>query len=332
MRRERWFILPAVDSGVRVLHIGIDIGGTNIAVGLVSNGSILCKEAVKTSKGISDKKLTDDIFKVISELCKKTGVDVSEIKSIGIGAPGAPDVKNGKTGRLVNITNAEFDFRGEFKRYTDADVFVDNDANCAAIGEAESGAARGCANVVMITLGTGVGAGIIINNKLNGGFNGAAGEIGHTTIVYNGEQCNCGNKGCYEAYASVTALIRYTKAAADKNPDSIIAEIASKSGIDGMTAFTAAKKGDKTAEEVIDKYTEYVSVGIANIINILQPEMIVIGGGISKEGEYLLNPIRAKVKDKVFTKDTGYAEIKAAELANDAGILGAAMLFKYRDI
>lgn len=312
------------------MNIGIDIGGTNIAVGLVSEGKIIAKKSIKTSKGITDTELTRDIFDVIKKLCGDEGIDTDTIESIGIGAPGAPDVKNGKTGRLVNITNAPFDFRGEFAKYIKAKVFVDNDANCAAIGEAEFGAAKNCSDMVMITLGTGIGAGIIINNKLYGGCNGASGEIGHNIIVFNGEQCNCGNRGCYETYASVTALIRFTNEAIKNNPETAMAKIAEKNGADGMTSFLAAKQGDSAAKAVIDKYIEYVSVGIANVINFLQPEMIVIGGGISKEGDYLLNPLREKVSEKVFTKGMKYAEIKAAELTNDAGILGAAMLFKYQ--
>lgn len=312
------------------MNVGIDIGGTNIAVGLVRNGEIIQKESFSTVKGITDKELTGSIFSVICGLCEKTGTDVSDIKNIGIGAPGAPDIKNGRTGRLVNITNAEFDFRSCFKEYTNADVYVDNDANCAAIGEAVSGAAKGYSDAVMITLGTGVGAGIILNNRIFSGFNGAAGEIGHTVIVYDGKECNCGNKGCYEKYASVTGLIELTEQAIKENPESMMKAISEKDGLNGMTAFKAAKNGDKAAEEVIDKYIEYVSVGIANIINILQPEMIIIGGGISKEGEYLLKPLRKKVGEKVFTKSS-CAEIKAASLANDAGILGAAFLHEYQE-
>lgn len=312
------------------MNIGIDIGGTNIAVGFVTDGKITSKRNIKTSKGITDIQLTKDIFDLIQDMCADTGADINEIKSIGIGAPGAPDIKNGKTGRLVNITNAEFNFRREFEKYTKAEIFVDNDANCAAIGEAVSGAAAGCPDVVMITLGTGVGAGIIVNNKLYGGCNGAAGEIGHCIIVAGGERCNCGNKGCYEAYASVSALIRFTEEAVKNDPGTLMAELAEKNGIDGMTSFAAAKQGDAAAKAVIDKYTEYVSIGIANVINFFQPEMIVIGGGISKEGDYLLNPVRQKTAEKVFVRGMKYAEIKAAELANDAGILGAAMLFKYQ--
>lgn len=312
------------------MDIGIDIGGTNITAGVVSDGRITAKKNIKTSKGITDVQLTKDIFNVIQEICADTGADINAIESIGIGAPGAPDVKNGKTGRLVNITNAEFNFRSEFGKYTRAKVFVDNDANCAAIGEAVYGAAKNCSDMVMITLGTGVGAGIIINNKLYGGFNGASGEIGHNIIVADGEKCNCGNRGCYEAYASVSALIRFTDEAIKSNPETVMARLAEKNGIDGMTSFIAAKQGDDAAKAVIDKYIEYVSIGIANVINFLQPEMIVIGGGISKEGDYLLDPLRKKTAEKVFVKGMRYAEIKAAELANDAGILGAAMLFKYQ--
>jgi len=310
------------------MYVGIDIGGTNIAIGLVKENKLICKESIKTRKGITDRELVGEVFEEIKKLFGNKKVDISELKAVGIGAPGAVDTKNGITGRLVNISNAEFNFRKEFSYLTDAKIYVDNDANCAAIGEAVAGAGRNCDNMVMVTLGTGVGAGIIIGNRLYGGFNGAAGEIGHMIIVCGGEKCNCGNRGCYEQYASVSALIRMTKEAILKHPES---EMFKDNEVTGMTAFKAAKKGDKAALEVVDKYETYISVGLINVINIMQPDIVVIGGGISKEGEYLLRPVRERVYSGIFTRNIKSAEIKPAELGNNAGIIGAALLYKYQE-
>ena len=210
-------------------------------------------------------------------------------------------------------------------------VYLENDANCAAIAESVAGAAKGEDHAVIITIGTGIGGGIIIDKKLYTGFNGGGGELGHIVIQLNGEPCTCGRKGCWEAYASATALIRQTKDAALKNPNSKINEIVGGdlSRIDAKTAFDAAKMGDCTGLEVVNNYIVYLAEGLANIVNIFQPGVIAIGGGVSKEGEYLLRPLREKVRELTYS---GYGleegKIVAAQMGNDAGIVGAAFITK----
>ena len=206
---------------------------------------------------------------------------------------------------------------------------MDNDAHCAALAESAAGAEKGTNSSVTITLGTGVGSGIIIDGKVYSGFNFAGGEIGHTVIVVDGEPCGCGRKGCWESYASATALIRQTKQAAKENPESAINKLVDgdMNKVDAKTAFDAAKLGDKTGEMVVKQYIRYIAEGIINVINIFMPEVLVIGGGVCKEGDYLLNPLKEIVKEGVYSKEEiPQTEIKIAQMGNAAGIVGAAML------
>lgn len=208
-------------------------------------------------------------------------------------------------------------------------IFFDNDANCAALGEAVAGCGKGVQNFVAITLGTGIGSGIIVGGKLVTGLNYAAGEMGHTVIVYNGEPCNCGRRGCWEKYASATALIQQTKDAMRGNYQSLMWEIAENSltKVNGRTAFEAMRQGDVTAAKVVEKYVAYLACGVANIINIFQPEILCVGGGIGNEKENLLVPLRKVVATEIYSihalKQT---KILSAELGNDAGIIGSALL------
>ena len=205
----------------------------------------------------------------------------------------------------------------DFKSLSKKPVFVENDANCAAWAEHKIGASKGMAYSIMLTLGTGVGGGIIIDNKLYLGEGGGAGEIGHMIIEYNGKACPCGQYGCYEQYASVTALIRQTKEAIEKNPQSLLAQIGKKK-ITGRTAFDAKKEGCPIAFDVVEKYTQYIAIGVQSLVRIFQPEAIVIGGAISNEGEGLLSPIKEKL--------TIPAKLVISELKNNAGMIGAAAL------
>ena len=207
-------------------------------------------------------------------------------------------------------------------------VYVENDANCAALGEAVAGCGHGAKDFVAVTLGTGVGSGIIIDGKIVSGANNAGGECGHTVIVVDGEPCTCGRKGCWEAYASATALINQTRRAMEEYPDSIMHELAKEEGkVSGRTAFDAMRRGDIAGIKVVDKYCKYVACGLINLVNIFQPEIICIGGGICNEGETLLRPIRRYVESERYSV---YSKIQSkickAELGNDAGIIGAAIL------
>ena len=311
------------------MYIGVDLGGTNIAAGVVDeNGKILSQGSVPTM----NERHYSEIVKDMADLCLKVtadaGLEIKDIKAIGIGSPGTIDNKNGVVVYSNNIRMDNAPIAAELQKHINLPVNMENDANAAAYGEYVVNGG-GVDDFVFITLGTGVGGGVIINKKIHSGFNCAAGELGHVTLIHGGEQCTCGNKGCWEAYASVTALIRQTKAAMEKNPDSLMHELAKKEGkVSGRTAFDAAKKGDKAAKEVVDQYILYVADGIMGMVNIFQPEKLVIGGGISKEGDYLLKPIIEHVNKYGYNKYMTKTEISIATLFNEAGIIGAALAAK----
>lgn len=319
-------------------YIGIDLGGTNIAVGVLDEkGSILLKKSVPTLKERESSEILNDMGTLVNEVIAEYKLDKKDIHSVGIGSPGIP---NSKDGILIYTNNLKFrntDMRTALKQSTGLDTYIDNDANCAALGESVAGAAAGTASSVTITLGTGVGSGVIIDRKIYSGFNNAASEMGHHTIKFDGVQCNCGRKGCWEQYASATALIRQTIEAAKANPHSTLIEHCKDGNIkkaSARTAFNAAKAGDRTGQDVCDTYIQYVAEGIANVVNIFQPELVVIGGGICNEGETLLAPLRKLVSERVYgsvvsEKDLPRPNIVKAKLGNDAGIVGAAMLGKY---
>lgn len=309
-------------------YIGIDLGGTNIAVGIVTKeGKIVKKTSTPTGADRPFEEIFQDMADCIRKLLSETGIQESELESIGIGTPGCLDTQKGmlifagnfKYGKLVN-------YRELMKKHFDVPVYIGNDANVAALAEAKVGAAKGVENCLMITLGTGVGGGIIIDGKIYEGHLSAAGELGHIVIVHDGEPCTCGRNGCWEAYASVTALIRQTKEAMVANPDSIMNEIPMDK-VNGRTSFDAARKGDKAALEVVAKYQEYIANGLANLVNVLCPEIIVVGGGICKEGDFLLGRVNEIMQKQVFGAGLlPERKMVVAELGNDAGLIGAALL------
>ena len=309
------------------MYIGIDLGGTNIAAGLVSEeGKILVQASTPTMNEREAIEIVKDMAMLIDKLTSEYGIDKSEIKGVGIGSPGSIDFDNGVVVYSNNLKMEKFPLAEELNKLTGLRVSVDNDANCAAMGEYVEYEDK-VKNFIFVTLGTGVGSGIIVDGKMLHGFNGAAGEGGHIVIVHDGEPCSCGRNGCWEAYASVTALIRQTKAAMEKDPDSLMHKVAKDEGkVSGMTSFVAAKQGDKTAQEVVKQYAIYVAEGLTNLENIFQPEMICVGGGISREGDYLLDPVREFVTKNGYNKYMKKTEIVTAKLFNDAGIIGAAMI------
>lgn len=309
------------------MYIGIDLGGTNIAAGLVSeDGKILCQASTPTMNERDAIEIVKDMATLVNKLAKEYEIGLSDIKGVGIGSPGSIDSENGVVVYSSNLKMEKFPLAKELNKLIGLPVTVDNDANCAAMGEYVEYESK-VKDFIFITLGTGVGGGVILNGNMLHGFNGAAGEVGHTVIVTDGEPCSCGRKGCWEAYASVTGLIRQTKAAMEKNPDSLMHEYAKKEGaVTGRTSFDAAKAGDMAAQEVVNQYAVYVAEGIANLENIFQPEMICIGGGISREGEYLVGPIRDFVSKNRYNKYMKKTEIVTAKLFNEAGIIGAAMI------
>lgn len=309
--------------------IGIDLGGTNIAAGLVDESyAIVRKTSRPTGAERSADEIVADMAKVCETLCAEQGISIDQIKSVGIATPGTADTDSGTVVYANNLPFRNYPIAAKLKALFPVDkVAIANDANAAAYGEAVAGAGAGKKDFVMLTLGTGVGGGIIVDGKLYTGFNYAAGELGHMVIVHNGQPCTCGRKGCFEAYSSATGLIRMTKTKMLERKDSIMWDAVGGDidKVNGRTAYDAKRKGDAAACEVVDEYVSYLATGTANLINIFQPSVLAFGGGVANEKENLLAPLRKLVEEQTYT--TGErTEIKSAVLGNDAGIVGAAAL------
>ena len=307
------------------MYIGIDLGGTNIAAGFVDqNGNILHSASIPTLKERHWSEIVKDMATLAKSVVAESGHNMNEIAAVGIGCPGSIDKENGVVVYSNNIVMHNVPMADEFRKHLDIPVFLENDANAAALGEYTT-CGKGIDSFVFMTLGTGVGGGIILNGKVWSGFNGAGAEIGHQTLIYNGKPCTCGRRGCLEAYASVTALIEQTKEAMDEHPESLMSAWVKEHGkVTGRTSFECAKKGDTTAIAVRDRYIEYVAEGICSIVNVLQPEILAIGGGISREGDVLLDPIKAYFAVNDYNKHMKKTDIRIAQLFGDAGIVGAA--------
>lgn len=310
-----------------MLNIGIDLGGTNIAAGIVDeNGKILAKASTPTLAKRPVEEIVADMAKVCKKAADKAGCGLNGIGSIGVGIPGTVDNERGVAVYTCNVPMENTPLRDMLQEYINKPVYIENDANAAALGEYKING-NGAKSFIFITLGTGVGGGIILDGRIYRGFNGVGGELGHMTLVSGGELCGCGKRGCWEQYASVTALVRQTKAAMEKHPESLMHKIVQTYGkVSGRTAFEAAKKGDRAGAAVVEQYLEYVADGIVSILNIFQPEKILIGGGISHEGDYLLGPVKEFVYKYDYNRYMPKTEIEIAKLFNDAGIIGAAML------
>ena len=309
-------------------RIGVDLGGTKTAAALIDGENrIICKKTAKTEPDKGNAFISETIARLVSEVLSETGTETDGIEFLGIASPGAIDVGGGYVERACNLDMEHYPLARTVSELTGIkNVKLENDANAAALGEAIAGAAKGSQCSVMITLGTGVG-GFVIGGKVFSGFNYTGGEFGHMVIEYNGRQCNCGRKGCWEAYSSATALISDTKKAMEEDPSSYLHEVAAKEGVNGKTAFIAARKGDEAAQKVVDGYISHLACGIVNIINLLQPEILCLGGGVSNEGDGLMIPLKAKIAEEIFTQNSGPStEIRIAKLGNDAGLIGAANL------
>ena len=306
------------------MYIGVDIGGMSIKAGIVSeDGKIITKCAVPTPCN-DDDAFSRAMIDCVKKAMAQAKITAGDVKAIGIGSPSVVDREKGLLIEAENIGFTTIYARDVLqKELGNIPVFVDNDANCAALGEYYSSTKRSD-NFLFITLGTGIGGGVIINKKLYVGTNGAAGEIGHVVTHAGGRQCNCGRRGCWETYGSVTGLINTTIEHKDE-----IKTLSKGERISGRTVFTLAKNGDKDAERVRDIWIEDVAVGVVDMINIFQPDEIVIGGAISAEGETLIAPIREYARKYAFGASTiGIPEISASTIGGDAGIIGAAFLGK----
>lgn len=311
--------------------IGIDLGGTNIVASVVNEKyEIISTDKTPTNSPRPADEVFDDIARVCLSAVEKAGLKMDDIASVGMGTPGTVNgdgVIEFANNLAFNNVPARLMLSQRLGVAADK-VFLENDANCAALGEAYAGVGNGAKNFVAVTLGTGVGSGIIVDGKIVNGINFAGGECGHMVIVVDGEQCSCGRKGCWEAYASATALIRQTKKAMEEYPDSLLHQLAEKEGkVSGRTAFDAMRLGDIAGIKVVNKYIKYVACGIINIVNALQPEIICVGGGICNEGDTLMDPLRRFVQAERYSIHSKIqTEIVKAQLGNDAGVIGAAIL------
>ena len=315
-------------------RIGIDLGGTNIAAAIVNNEfKIVKKMSIPTGRERDAALIMDDMAALCKNVCAEAGIDFAEIEAIGIASPGVANHTDGVVEYSCNLPFRKFPICAELgKRLGLSNIHVENDANAAAWGEAVAGAAKGTKDSVMITLGTGVGGGVIIGGKVFSGSNYAGTELGHIVIEVGGRQCGCGRKGCWEAYSSATGLIKMTAEKIEECEKSgrktIMTEMVAKHGkVSGRTAFDGYRAGDEAAKEVVDMYIKYLGSGIASMINIFQPEVLSIGGGISGEGQFLLDLLQPILSTETygvgFVKPT---KVVIAQLGNDAGIVGAAFL------
>ena len=314
--------------------IGIDLGGTNIAAGVVDeNLNILKKGSVPTLASRPADEIVADMAKLCLDIVKDASLSLSDIECAGIAAPGTADSETGIIEYANNLPFRNFPIAAKLSEMSGISrVIIENDANAAALAEAVAGAAKGERYSVMITLGTGVGGGIIIDGKVYSGFNHAGAELGHMVISHGGRHCSCGRDGCWEAYSSATGLINMTKEKIEEckksGRETMMTKMIEGSKVSGKTAFAAMKQGDAAAAEVVDEYISYLACGISNIINIFQPSVLSIGGGICGEGDNLLVPLNKAVWGEVYNSENAErrTEIRIAQLGNDAGIIGAAAL------
>ncbi len=313
-----------------MVYVGIDLGGTNIAVGAVSEaGSILAEAGCKTLASRPYQAIIKDMAELVQKVIRKAHVTEDEVKAIGIGIPGVADDQ----GMVFNCTNlgwVNVPLRAEMQKYIHKPVLIDNDANCAALAESVAGVSVGCKSSVFITLGTGVGGGIIVNGKLWSGGHGRAGEIGHMCLVPDGVPCTCGRNGCVERYCSATALIRTAKQECYSFPNTAILKKAGGdiNRVNAKLVIDAAKEGDASALRVFNSFVKYLAMTINDITAFFDPDIIVLGGGVSYAGDFLLNSVAELLPRYQMFKALPLPKLALAKLGNEAGIVGAAMLGK----
>lgn len=312
-----------------MIRIGVDVGGTGIQIGVVDKEyHIIQESSIPTRTDIPFEEQVKHIANCIVSTVQAAGLNEDDIESVGIGIPG---IASAKTGEIIKCTNMGWyhvPFRDVFNRYLNKPVHIDNDANVAALAESVAGISAGTSSSVFITIGTGIGSGIIINGRIWSGAHHIGAELGHVIFDLDGVPCTCGNHGCLERYCSATALIRMAREAVAEQPDSLILRSVNMdpSRIEAKTVFDAARQGDTLAVSVYNRYTDYLAQAIASVVNLLDPEVIVLGGGVSKAGHFLLDPLTQKYKQYIVFNDQPLPPVKIAVLGPEAGIIGAAML------
>lgn len=311
-------------------YLGIDLGGTNIAAGVVDEThNIVAQCSIKTNSDRGAEPVVDDMAKVARMAAEKAGLTMEQMEWVGVGCPGTANRATGRIEYSNNIGWYDVPLVSMLEERLSKTVYIENDANAAAYGEYMAGSAKDADISVMVTLGTGVGGGVIIHNKIYDGCNFSGAELGHSVIVVDGRECTCTRKGCLEAYASATGLIATTREIMEQDKSSKMWEMVGNdlSKVSGRTAFDAMRAGDASGKQVVDTYIKYLACGITNIINTFQPDILCIGGGISHEGETLLAPLREIVSREVYSRHSAVnTKIVPASLGNGAGIIGAALL------
>lgn len=308
-------------------YVGIDVGGTFIKGGLIDRaGKIYAQRKIPTEAKAGAEIILDQIAKMIDGMLSDAKIEKKEVGGIGMGIPGLIDSHLGTVAFSSNIEWKKAPIRDILSEKTGLPVKITNDANAAALGEAYFGAGKQYCDSIFVTLGTGIGGGIVVNRKLLEGNRSAGAEIGHMVIVKDGEMCSCGMKGCFEAYASTKALVRDAKRAMEKHPESAMWEVGGLDSVDGRTPFFYASK-DPVAAAVLNRYFDYLSIGLLNLANIFRPEVIILGGGVSAQGDALLKPVQERLDRDIFGGINGpLVPLFVSELGNNAGFLGAAAL------
>lgn len=310
------------------MYIGIDLGGTNIAGGLVhKDGSVVEIKSVPTGKERGFEAVSADILRLIKDLIK---IAPEAVEGVGIGVPGVVDKNLSMIYYCTNLGWYDQNLGESLSEELGLPVFIDNDANLAALAEVEAGSLSEAKNAVMLTLGTGIGGGVAVDGHILRGSHGLGSEIGHMIVGENFYDCNCGNNGCFETFSSATAVIKYAEKLVEDNkyPESPLNAICRNEGLSAKKVIDAAKAGDRLGNDVFDRLVRYLAIGVTNIVNIFDPEMIAFGGGVAHTGDFLIDKLSAKVESMAFIKDFPTAKLVLAELGNDAGVIGAAMLAK----
>ena len=309
-------------------YIGMDLGGTDIKVSVISEDyKLMVKHVIPTSSHRPVEEIIADMADAGRKAARKAGLEESDISYVGVGVPGTVDSKTNEIVFANNLNWRNVDFISIFQRFWDIPVYLGNDADAAALAEVYAGAARGYDNAIVLTIGTGIGGGLIFDRKIFTG-GGLGTEPGHIIIVKDGEHCTCGSRGCFEAYASLPGLFRETISVMKEHPDSLLYALCGRDfkNLSGRIIFDALKRDDPAAKIVLERYSDYIGTGIASLCNALRPQAVIIGGGISNAGDLLLDPIRKSVESLVFFTDNGkLPPILKAELGNDAGMIGAAL-------
>ncbi len=309
---------------------GIDLGGTNIKAGIVDeNQKILMEDSVPTRVERPYQEIIRDMADLVKNLLNKIGATETELSGVGVGSPGTVDAASGVVLYSNNFDWDNVPLAEELGKYFTCPIKVSNDANCAALGEVKAGAAREIKNAILLTLGTGVGGGVIIDGQVFEGAHAGGAELGHTSLIFGGELCTCGRRGCVEAYVSATGLIREAKRAAKKDPQSVMNELCKGdlSNMNGKIPFDAAKQNDPAGMKVVNDYITYLGESIANYVNIFRPDVVLLSGGVCNQKEKLTGPLTEYIKTRCFGGEKAFIpEVRCAILGNSAGIIGAANL------